>query len=68
MPTTPTKIEPDEVRLLSAAEAASLIGVQPQTVKNWHRFDRLRGVRAGREIRWRQGDVLRFAASLRPAD
>lgn len=67
MATTPT-IEPSDVRLLNATEAANLIGVQPSTLRNWHRFSRLRGVRAGREIKWRQGDVLRFAASLRPAN
>lgn len=66
MPATTAETCSDELRLLTADQAGRMVGVDGRVIRNWHRFGRLVGVRAGREIRWRQRDVLRYVDSLKP--
>jgi excisionase family DNA binding protein len=52
-----------EVRLLSVADVARLLGVTPRTVRRWSADGTLPAVRKGRRwTRWRLADVQRFLA------
>jgi hypothetical protein len=55
-----------EPLLLTAEDVGRLLQVEAATVHNLHRLGRLRGVRVGRELRWRFADVRRFVDELKP--
>jgi excisionase family DNA binding protein len=55
-------------RLLSTREAASLLGVRAATLKRWRQRtckngQKIRYLRLGRSIRYRETDVLNWIAS-----
>jgi excisionase family DNA binding protein len=45
-------------QVLTVQQAANLIGIQPQTVYEWIKADKLRAHRIGRAVRLKRGDVL----------
>ncbi len=57
----------DDVALLTPAEAAKILGVQPQTLALWRcaRSSPLPWVRVGRLVRYRRGDVQAYIAARR---
>ncbi|MBI4491553.1 MAG: helix-turn-helix domain-containing protein [Chloroflexi bacterium] len=52
---------------LSTGEAARLIGVSPQTIKNWVTSGALDGVRLGGRIKVRRHSVMAYVDRLRPS-
>ena len=50
--------------LWTAGEVAAVLGVSEDCIRNLHRVGLLVGVKIGRHLRWRPGDVRRFVESL----
>jgi excisionase family DNA binding protein len=50
--------------LLTRDEAARMLSIKPETLDYLHRMKRLRGVKVGKELRWRPPDVQRFVHEL----
>ena len=49
-------------RLLTTAQVAEIFSASPDTVRRWRRVGKLRGLRVGREWRWRTDDIERLLA------
>ena len=52
--------------LLTREEVSQLLEVPPDTIANLHRVRLLSGVKIGKHLRWRPGDVLQYVESLGP--
>lgn len=61
MANTSTTTKPTERLVLSASEIGTLLGVPESTVRNLHRFHKLKGgFRVGRALRWAHADVVEY--------
>ena len=54
--------------VLTAEEVGDILRVPAATVRNLHRYGRLRGERVGRQLRWSRGRVLSYIRSLEGTD
>ena len=50
--------------VLTREQVAEMLQVPPDTVNNLHRVGQLCGVKVGKHLRWRFGDVERFVNGL----
>jgi predicted site-specific integrase-resolvase len=56
-----------ESLLLTTAEAAKLLGMQPQTLRRWAVYENgpIVPKRHGRLLRWNRNEILKFAGELK---
>ncbi|VTX91244.1 Helix-turn-helix domain protein [Acinetobacter junii] len=55
-----------ESLLITTAEAAKLLGMQPQTLRRWAVYENgpITPKRHGRLLRWNRNEILRFAGEI----
>ena len=56
----------DDIDLLTVEQAAGKLQVRPETVRDWLRAGRLKGVKAGRQWRVRARDLESFLQEPAP--
>jgi len=56
----------DDIDLLTVEQAAGKLQVRPETVRDWLRAGRLKGVKAGRQWRVRARDLESFLQEPTP--
>ncbi|GMU22981.1 MAG: hypothetical protein AMXMBFR13_30650 [Phycisphaerae bacterium] len=54
--------------VLTRDQVAAALQVSAETIEGLHRMGRLRGVRIGRHLRWRPGDVTAYVERLAPGE
>lgn len=56
-----------ESLLISTADAAKLLGMQPQTLRKWAIYENgpVAPKRHGRLLRWNRNEILKFAGEIK---
>ena len=56
-----------ESLLCTTAEAAQLLGMQPQTLRKWAMYENgpIVPKRLGRLLRWNRNEILKFAGEIK---
>lgn len=56
-----------EPLLISTADAAKLLGLQPQTLRKWAIYENgpITPKRYGRLLRWNRNEILKFAGEIK---